>query len=394
MIKSKKIRLSLLDLYLGIICLFPIPTVLVDGGVINKLMFVLLFAAQIGILVSRPIKKKRVYLLLLLIGHYIYALLQTQFPMTNANLLFYYPFFIIYTFFMTDNSAIILEWFRKNRQYVHGMIILWSVLTAFSALLPGSYYQKEGNHYYFGSFCGDSFRVGPAAVFIQVLVLLSQILYGNRKAIGYMLIPLYAVMMGNSRTYLVLGFLLFVISWYIFCNKRKYFWGTIIPLCAVVLLLISVSAMADKIAYTTDATGYGGIWFRLTSSRNVLWTENLTAWQAEGKIHKLLGSGLEFTIITTKHWAHNDFIELICSFGIVGLIQYIFAMRGLIRNNIKYTRMPFMIKCCAFMVWFFNAFFNMHYVYFCATLCYPFLLFALKWYFSKNPMELKWENNG
>jgi len=364
-----------------------------DGGIVNKLMFAVLFAAQVGILLTRPLKRKRAYLLLLLVIHYIYAVSQTSFPMDNSNLLFYYPFFILYTYFMTDNSSLVMDWIRKNRRYIHWIIVTWSILVAVSALLPGSYYQKEGGHFYFGSFCGDSFRVGPAAVFIEIMILISQIIYGQRKMIMYMLVPMFSVMMGNSRTYLVICFLLFVVSWYIFCRKRKYFWGTIIPVFAAVLLLTSISAMADKIAYTTDATGYGGIWFRLTSSRNILWVESLAAWRNESIVHRILGSGLEFTTIVTNHWAHNDFIEILCSFGIVGMLQYVFAMRGLLRANLRRIRIPFMIKGCAVMVWFFNAFFNMHYVYFCATLCYPFLLFILRWYFSKNPMELKWKND-
>lgn len=394
MINSKKIRLPLLDIYLGVVCLFPLTTILVKDGIWNKLMFVILFVSHVGMILSRPIKKKRAIVLILLIVHYLYVLLQTSFPMENINMLFYYPFFILYTFFMNDNMALIVGWFQKNKRYIRLVIYTWSFLVGISILFPGSYYVKEGGTLYFGSFCGDIFRLGPAAVFIQVITLICQTIYGQRKMFFFMIIPMYSFMMGSSRTYMVVGFLLFVISWYLFCRKRTVFWGTIIPMGLIVLMLISVSAMADKIVYSLDSAGYGGFLFRFSSSRNVIWTECISAWKNEGIIHKLLGCGLEFTQEVTGRWAHNDFLEILCSFGIVGMLQYVFTILGLLRANFRCIRIPLMIKSCAIMVWFFNACFNMHYVYFCATLCYPFLLFVLRWYFSKNPMELKWQNDG
>lgn len=390
--KAKRIRLSLLDIYLGTICLFPISTMLVDGTIWNKLMFAIIFAVHICLLLSESIKRRTFLILVFLVLHYFYVIIKTNFPLANSNLLFYYPFFIMYTLYMSDHTYEVMEWFVENKKYIQGIALIWTILVGVSILLPSSYYIKEGGAYYFGSFAGSIFRLGPAAVFIQTLVLMMQIIYKERKAILYMIIPMYSFLMGSARTYLVIGFCLFVISWYIFCKKKAWFWGTVIPLFAVVLFLVSISSMGQKILYTLDENQYGDFWFRITSSRNVIWAENLEAWLETGIIGKIFGNGLGFSYDTTRHWAHNDFIEIMCSFGIVGLTQYLYVMRVLSRTTIKSVKMPFFIRTCATMVWFFNAFFNMHYVYFCAMLSFPLLTMVLYIYFNQNSQEKKWRD--
>lgn len=386
----KKTRVSLTDLYMGIICLFPVMTILGDEGVVNKILFVLLFSLHIGMLFSHPIKKRTFYSLFVLVISYIYVLYSTKFPLVNINMLVYFPFFLLYTYFMCDHGERVISWFFKNELFVHTTIVVWSIVVGVSIFLPGCYYSKAGG-IYFGSFCESIFRLGPSAVFIQTLIILSQVLYNKRNSIFYMVIPMYCYLMGSSRTYLVIGFLAFIISWYITCRKRAIFWLTVIPLSLVVLLLIGGSALGEKIAYTLDNTRYGDFWFRITSSRNIIWESDLAAWQETPLLNKFFGNGLNFTFEVMGLWAHNDFIEILCSFGILGLLQYIRSIYYLYKNSYANTKIPFSIKVCALMVWLFNAFFNMHYVYFCAMLCYPFLLLGIKRYFMQTDVNFKWE---
>lgn len=46
-----------------------------------------------------------------------------------------------------------------------------------------------------------------------------------------------------------------------------------------------------------------------------------------------------------------------------------------------------LIKACAVITWRMNAFFNMHYTYFCATLAYPFILLAIHEYYKERNTE-------
>lgn len=381
MLDSIKLYLSLQDAYFGIICLFPVFTTLRDGTVVNKLLFGLLLTLQLCMFLSHPVKKKTLMALAVLAGNFGFMLCCTEFPLRNYNLLAYFPFFLLYTYFICDDAGKVLAWFSEHGGFLQGVITVWCALVAVSALLPGSYQVREGGGRYFGSFCRDIFRLGPSAVFIQILILLRMMLHGKKGTFAFMAVPMYCYLMGSSRTYLVIGFFLFVTGWYLLCSRRL-FWGTVIPLSAAILLLMTVTALGGKIAYTLDEDQYGDFWYRITSSRSYLWSQYWNAWIKTPLLNKLLGNHLEFTQITADRWAHNDFIEVTCSFGLLGLGHYLYAVKRMFRESWQNAAVPGVLRFCAGMVWMFNALFNMHYVYFCAMLGYPFLLLALGVYFA------------
>lgn len=375
-------RITLQNAYFGLICLFPILTTM-KGGWMNKLLFALLLVLHLWIFFSRPIRKRTLWLLVLMAGNYLFMLCHTDFPLENYNLLAYFPFFLMYGCFLCDNPQRVLRWLSEHRRYVSFVIVSWCAMVCISALIPGCYQIREGGRRYFGSFCRDIFRLGPSAVFVQVLIIVSMVLYGKKRAIWYMAVPMYCYLMGSSRTYLAIGCLLFVIAWYLKCGGKRRFWATVIPLGAVLVLLVAVSALGDKIAYTLDDSQYGDFWFRITSSRSYLWGQYLRAWVDLPLKNKLLGNDLEFTLAVANRWAHNDFIELLCSFGILGLGLYLYAVRLLFRAAWKDIPVPLVVRSCAVLVWLLNAMFNMHYVYFCAMLSYPILLFVSGYHFEK-----------
>lgn len=389
MLTTKSLRVTLLDLYLGVICVFPIATTLIESGAVNKIMFGVLLVLHICMLMSRPVRRQTIVMCSILVVNYVFTLCYTVFPMENINLFIYFPFYILYTYFMCDNSDIIINWFSKHRGYVKLIVFVWSVLVGISIFVPSCYTTVENESVYFGSFCGSIFRLGPSAVFIQVLAIVMQVMHGKKSALLVHLVPMYCYLMGSSRTYLVVGSCLLVIAWYFACKKKIMFWGTVVPLMLGVLGLVTVSAMGDKIAYTLDENQYGDFWFRVTSSRSVLWEQDLTGFAESPLLNKLLGNGLGFTTEVSGLWAHNDFIEVICSFGIIGLVHYLYSTGHLFKRGYRRVKISFVVRVCAFMAWFFNAFFNMHYVYFCAMLCYPVLLFAIRIYFEKNPVKRK-----
>ena len=371
-------RFRVIDLYMGLICIYPITTTLIDGTIINKLLFASLVALQVFSCCMNSMKRKTVLLLVWLVLQYLFVLYHTRFPLINANLLFYYPFFLLYTYFVNDNSDIVVKWLVDRKTFIHSVVIVWSVIVGISIFVPSCYYIKEGGAAYFGSWTNDIFRLGPSAMFIQILVIVLQIIHKQKYAIAYMIIPMYCGFMGSSRTYLVINGLLFIISWYISCKKKSHFWLALLPAAGIFLLILTNSSMGQKMLFTLDESRYGDFWFRITRSRSVLWADSLNAWKQLPVLNRLLGCDINFTAKVTGRWAHNDFIEVLCSFGLVGVIQYIAAMLGMLKNSWKGIYLPRIIKISAVMVWLFNAFFNMHYVYFCAMLSYPFLVLALR----------------
>ena len=169
---NKRMRLTLTELYMAVICIFPLPTMLAEGGIVNKLLFALLIGLQIAMLFDRKIKGRTFIMILVLALNFTYVFIRTRFPMEAPNMVYYFPFYLVYTYFMCDNSRSIINWFLKSKKYIYGIAIVWTVIVGFAVFLPECYYVKEGGARYFRAFAGSIFRLGPAAVFIQALAIL------------------------------------------------------------------------------------------------------------------------------------------------------------------------------------------------------------------------------
>ena len=101
-------------------------------------------------------------------------------------------------------------------------------------------------------------------------------------------------------------------------------------------------------------------------------------------IRILFGNGVNYLFkINYAHfgnplWAHNDFIQIFSDYGLFGLLVYLGMFITLFKktfNGIKISKMAMMMLVA---IWAFNAFFNMFYTYFCATLSYPFYCMIIK----------------
>lgn len=129
--------------------------------------------------------------------------------------------------------------------------------------------------------------------------------------------------------------------------------------------------------WTKDS--YGDFWYVLTSGRSVFWVKMLTAFSNQNLFHKLLGNGHNFTILTGGHWAHNDYIEILCTYGVVGLICYLKAVFNVFNRILHKANVTVIAWVISIFIWAFNAFFNMFYTYLCAELALPFMLLALRY---------------
>ncbi|MFI3325891.1 MAG: glycosyltransferase [Clostridia bacterium] len=266
---------------------------------------------------------------------------------------------------------------------------IWTILTGISIFLPSSYYIKEAGSSYFGSYSGTIFRLGPTAIFIMTLATISMVIYKRKFDIIYSIIPLYCVFMGSSRTYLLLGLCIFLVQWYCFLPNSKMFFMSIIPFAMLGLILVFSSSIGDKIIYTLNDSNYGSFVFRITSGRSNFWGLLIKDWLNEPFLNKLFGSGIEFSYQSINIWAHNDFLEILVSFGILGLCEYLYVMFLVFKKYLKTKNtIPFYIFITIGLVWFINAMLNMHYVYFCSLLSYPIFLCAVNEYFNYIPSDV------
>lgn len=370
------------DLLLKLILLFPLATLFqYHIGVLNKLLF---FLVLVVLFWASAVKRGPLVYMAAVSVLWLFSMAVT--PMEalswNLNMAFYYIFLVFYLVFVLTERGKLWQLLLRNRRYIFYTVLLYTAVVTVSIFLPSSYSQVDaggwGDNAYFMSISGSPNRVGPASLFVVVLIIFL-IRTGSHWSLALLSLPqVYVFLMGGSRTYFVLGMCAMVVLYYVLFPKKKWFFLTLIPVGLVGVVLVLNSSMMDKFAATfQQGLSQREFWRRLTNTRSVFWVDQLTAFFRTPLLNQLFGNGINFTHHQVGIWAHSDFIEILCSYGYVGLANYLILMFVTMRTLLKSRKRHFFIKCVTVFIWFFNAFFNFFYCYFCAMLCYPILLMTV-----------------
>lgn len=373
-------NLSIEQIYLRIILLFPIFTLFQSHfSQVNRVLFGILVFFQVVLLFKRKVWKKFCLVLIFVSCLEIYAFFQTKLPLYSTNDVFYFPFFVVYAiYFISERDSLVASLY-KERTYVKGIVIIWSILIFVSIFLSSSYYSKWGGRY-FQSFTDSTFRLGSSALFILVLVYGMMVMEKNKNFFLFSFLPMFCFLAGGSRTYFVLGAALFLIIWARFVDSTKDFIISIIPVALIGGVFVLNSSIMEKFLstmYTSES--YFDKIGTITNSRTVFWLKDLEAFLNSGFVEKLLGNGFNFIYevnneaVGTYIWAHNDFIQLLITYGVAGLFLYVYLMTLLFRRYRLVPKFSWSIAIAVFL-WLFNATFNMYYTYFCSLLSLPILL--------------------
>lgn len=377
-------KINLERLNFKIALLFPLTTLFQTLlPFVNKVFFGLLLITFIPIYLNK-MSIKRAFIGLLTIGIIVYDFLITDGPLYNFNELFYFPFFVLFFTYMSEKFMEYKEILVKEKKIVNMIVYLWAFLVGISILFKSSWIPGWGGAMYFGSICRGVWRLVPTAVFISSLILVQMIYYKQKNAIYLLVLPLFCFFMSGSRTYMVVGILLFLVAWYYYVKNKTQFLLSIIPVGLILLFMILNSSMMSKfssVSYNNDS--YFDPLGTLTSGRSVFWEADIEAFKEGNIIDKIFGNG--FNLIYEVNykafgglvWAHNDFIQCLVSHGILGLILYLASIGSAIINITKGKQYKFTYFLVV-LVWLFNAFFNMFYTYFCSMLCFPILLLIIK----------------
>lgn len=372
--RPQRKALTLFDVYMKLMLFMPLTTLFQTKiEFINRLLFIVLFFFQMIVLFTRMNKKSMVVLAMGLVCFFV-TLYNTS-NLSFDNQVVYYVNWLIYATIMCVNADKLIDWIKTNEFYVKATMFIWSALVGVSIFLPSSYYIKEGGARYFGSFTDSIFRLGPTALFIEILAIISIIIYKNKKDIIYAFIPLFCGFMGSSRTYFIVIVIVFIIALYYFAEKKSNFYILAIPIAIIGIIVFSTSSLSDKVQYTLDDSQYGDIMFRLTSGRNLIWEAIFNNYKQLDFIYQFFGSGFGYTNSVAKGlYAHNDFIEILATHGVLGLLLYLICFASLFKTYFKGKKMPALIIILVVMSWFINANLNMFYWYTCTVLSFPFLL--------------------
>lgn len=361
--------------------------------ILNQLVFALLALMCLGYLCKDGKVEKRNFVFLSLIFLLVVVgLYNTEGKLDNPNVPMYYAFWFIYSLTILNDIDGWKETIIENRVFVMFFTKLWCVAIGLCMFLPMCYTHKDGATG-FVAFTGvegasGGNRLCPVALLMLTMIYLCINIYEEKRMILFSIPCIYTFFMGGSRTYFAVGCAMAVLLLYDFFSKKRYFYMSIIPILMVGLTLVNKSAMGSRIAGNTwTKDSYGDYWYVLTSGRSVFWVKMLTAFSNQNLLHKLLGNGHNFTILTGGHWAHNDYIEILCTYGVVGLICYLKAVFNVFNRILHKANVTVIAWVISIFIWAFNAFFNMFYTYLCAELALPFMLLALRYKYINSEGE-------
>lgn len=363
------------DLFYDCIMLFPIATLFQSKlEQINKVLFAFLVVFLVALLIKR-IRKNRVLIFMAIILVWIVTIFKTNGIAYNTNEYYYYPFAMVYLIFMADNIDGVREYILNSKGYITGILNIWTICVVISLFFPSSYNSVWEGGRYFGSFCQSIFRFGPTCIFISGLAVCSMVVYNEKRYFFYSILPLFTILMGGSRTYMLVELCAFMIVWYYFVDSKKKFYLSLIPVTLALFVILVNSSMMDKfssVSYTQNS--YFDYWGTITNGRSIFWTADIQHFRKAPLLDKIFGEGfnciyeINQKAFGGKVWAHNDFIQCLISHGLLGLCIYIISVWQVYKNISKKLSVPFM---CLLFLWLFNAFFNMFYTYFCSVLCLP-----------------------
>lgn len=370
------------ELILKVLMLFSVLTVVQGISIfesINKVAIaVLSFFLVCHLFTLRYTRTQFIMLMITIIIHII-ALAYTDFPLVNFNTLFYFLLWVcIYLFFAKCKDKVV-NIMHNSDSYIKGVLWFWTVLVGMSALLPSSY-----DNHYFISFTGTSFRLMPATLIVTALAMYMAVHTKDKRYNLFLLLPTYTAFMNSSRTYFVIYLVFMLMYLYMHFRSKRKFYLMLLPLCVVVLLLMSVTGIADKLNSTIyNENSYFDFWGTITNGRTVFWKWDLEAFFDLPFLQQFVGNGFNFVYEVngaqmTVIWAHNDFINLLMNFGYLGVIIYLWVYFKMVRAFWqKANQIPLFVKIMFHGAVFINSMANMSYTYLCAVIAYPLFLLVI-----------------
>lgn len=363
----------------ALICLtgiFPL-TVFVQmyNNSLNRFVFIALVIALVFVFFSEALREgskitaASVFLVLASIAISLYAYYLTRTGLINFNDAFYLPFWTLF-----------LCYFAKRHEYVekyietHGKVFASFVALSTTILLL--FMVTNHSYAYFGR---HRLASGAFLLIVESLLLFQQT--ADKKYLLPLLICSYVIFNSTSRTYLIMLLVLLIVFYYRWLNNKLYFYISIIPLLFLFVCLVASSDMANYFEY--KQVGNFDTLGSVTSGRTVFWEADLRLFQSGSTVEKLFGHGFNAVYYANASvialiYAHNDFLNVILSTGIVGLTIYFRAFIYFMKTIVKYAHTGISLLIVISFLFIFNAFFNGQYNYPAATISMLYLYMYLK----------------
>lgn len=347
---------------------------------------ILVIALCIVILARFCLKKqpKWTYLILAVTGglHAI-SLLYPISSKEGIGTYFMFAFWVLFWLYISVNLNDLYYAALSSRIIIWSALYYWTVTTLISLALPICYQVGWGGERYFTSFTTTSFEIAPiAALMLSFDILLYKIDKNKKKAIVFSAVPVLCVLASGTRTYLVIIVIEFLILLRLICSRKGSFY-LISVLTMIVLILIGMQmGISRKFEATYLNTNDLSIFLNVfTSGRSEFWQVDLDAFISSDWFNICFGHGFSYVYdlneiaVGTRLYAHNDFLNILLNFGVVGLAVYFAAFLPAVYKVTKGSGC--LLSVLYVGVWLFNAFFNMIYVYISAVVALGILGLAI-----------------
>ncbi|RYE35629.1 MAG: hypothetical protein EOP48_30255, partial [Sphingobacteriales bacterium] len=180
---------------------------------------------------------------------------------------------------------------------------------------------------------------------------------------------IFFIVQGAKRGALVLGgigMLYFCYYQFRTIEKKNIIKGYIITLVGLSILsyyaydfLSSNEYLLNRLNAINVETGEG------TSGRNIIYQKIFEDWyNSDSFINLLLGYGFAGSLfLTGGSFAHNDWLELLSNFGLLGISTYMTLFFVTVKYSLKIrSQEDKIIMLCIITIWFISTMFSMNYV--------------------------------
>lgn len=374
------------DLLLLLCMLFGLSSSFQKFGVfdlVNKGLMGVLCLVILAVFFMRRQPKTCVLLLSLLMLLHAIALAFPISPEEGISTYFMYAFWGLFWIYLSSNMDDFARAAKRGQQMLKAVLWFWSTVTAISFFLPFCYKTGWSGGSYFTSFTSDSFEIAPVAMLmLAVNILLFRIDGNKRSALLLAIVPVACALMAGTRTYLVVIVLEFVLLCRMVIKNKRTFAISVVAVIAAFVALVTVTNVGQKFESAMLNTDDIAVFLDVfTNGRSEFWAIDMEAFFDSSPFCVLFGHGFSFVYdlnqqaMGVRLYAHNDFINVLLSFGAIGMVVYLAAFVPVI----------FLVReraggfaCAIFsLMWLFNAFFNMIYVYVAAVIAMGVLAVAL-----------------
>ena len=314
---KKSIKMS--DFLMYIVIQFPISSMIkVYFDSLNLILTGVCFCLFFMYYILGRFKYRELFLIFYIASTLVQNIVMWGLDYLNVNMLFYFPFLILYFCFFVKNVSSITEFMKNHKNYIDAILIIWNSFVFISFFIP-SCYIYEGETLGFVSFAGTTFLLCPMAIQIFSLLAFQYSLYHKRIYMFALLIPSLCVLLGTTRTYLVILMCAWMVFVYLNIKNQRNFFPIMIFALVLFVIVVFLSPIKNKFLDTYNRSETVGLdpLATFTSGRSVFWAYDMQQIFNNHPLKIVFGNGVNYLYeinrleFSNPLWAHNDYIQIL-----------------------------------------------------------------------------------